>query len=181
MGRGRWIQLPCTPHAVDSMVARFVQSNATGLEQIWSSYFTSANDPQRNAQRLVGRCHCCCHRLSPLSWGRHPDRFSYMRDWYLSVKALHLKGTVFHDGAGCRVTPCHACQLLSLGLGDYFQTFLRNVGVVDFQDAKLHGRHVAWAATSEPALTGFLGPPTMGGSTPTWTICPDTLTSTGCC
>eukprot|EP00730_Choanoeca_flexa_P003167 TRINITY_DN11314_c0_g1_i2.p1 TRINITY_DN11314_c0_g1~~TRINITY_DN11314_c0_g1_i2.p1 ORF type:complete len:307 (+),score=56.65 TRINITY_DN11314_c0_g1_i2:737-1657(+) len=86
------------------LVQRYQEQSAAGLDQVWTSYFTSTNDPQRHAQR-------------------QPDRFSYMREWYLSLKANNMSGLVFHDG-----------------LSKQFRAYLRMFNVVDFAVAKLNGR-----------------------------------------
>ena len=59
------------------------QAEGAGQAVVLTSYFTSARDSQRNVSVA-------------------PDRFQYMSEWLLSVRALGLRAVVFHDGMAAR-------------------------------------------------------------------------------
>ncbi len=54
-------------------------SFTTKKNVIFTSYFTSENDPQRGKPK-------------------RPNQFSYLKDWYNSVVRLNMRAIVFHDG-----------------------------------------------------------------------------------
>ena len=59
------------------------QRNEKRHNVIFTSYFTTTEDSQRNRKKA-------------------PSRFQYMKDWYWSVKKQQLRAVVFHDGLDAR-------------------------------------------------------------------------------
>ena len=57
----------------------FTRQRTKQYDVIFTSYFSTEVDPQRNRHK-------------------HPNRFSYIHWWFLSLQQNYLRGVIFHDG-----------------------------------------------------------------------------------
>jgi len=57
----------------------FTRPRVRYYDVIFTSYFSTEVDPQRKRHK-------------------HPNRFSYIKSWFLSLQKHHLKAVIFHDG-----------------------------------------------------------------------------------
>lgn len=62
-----------------SWLQAYKQERREHYDVIFTSYFTSEVDPQRSLHK-------------------YPNRFSYLSKWFESLRKLHLKAVIFHDG-----------------------------------------------------------------------------------
>ena len=64
---------------LQSWLHAYKQQRSGQYDVIFTSYFTTAVDPQRSLHK-------------------HPNRFSYLSKWFDSLRELHLRAVIFHDG-----------------------------------------------------------------------------------
>ena len=62
-----------------SWLHAYKQQRGGHYDVIFTSYFTTEVDPQRSLYK-------------------HPNRYSYLRKWFDSLRELHLRAVIFHDG-----------------------------------------------------------------------------------